>query len=415
MIRKKIDVVVIGAGPAGLAAAVSAKRNGIDNVMLLERNEFLGGILLQCIHDGFGLHLYDQMLAGPQYAERLIEDLEKEDVPYLLNSMVINIDKNKVITVSNIKSLIQIEAKTIILAMGCRERTRGAIEIPGFRPAGIFTAGVAQNYMNLKNLKPGKEVVILGSGDVGMIMARHVALEEGMHPACVLEIMPFIGGLTRNKVQCLDDYNIPLHLSTTVTDIKGKYRLEGIATSKVDESFIPIKGTEQDIACDTLFLSVGLIPENELSKKSGVILSRGTRGAAVDNNYETNMSGIFSAGNVLHIHDVADYASFEGYYVGEKAAEYVKSGWDYPKRFPVQVGEGIMYLLPQYLREDCRETELKFRVKRPYENVRIFIKNGDEILYKKKFTTILASEMQIVKVKSDKPMSDVKIYVERLN
>ncbi|MDO9576085.1 MAG: FAD-dependent oxidoreductase, partial [bacterium] len=279
MIRKKTDVVIIGAGPAGLAAAVSAKRNGTDNVMLLERNEFLGGILLQCIHDGFGLHLYDEMLAGPQYAERLIEDLEKEDVPYLTNSMVINIDKNKVITVANIKELIQIEAKAIILAMGCRERTRGAIEIPGSRPAGIFTAGVAQNYMNLRNLKPGNEVVILGSGDVGMIMARHVALEEGMHPACVLEIMPFIGGLTRNKVQCLDDYNIPLYLSTTVTDIKGKHRLEGVSISKVDEYLKPIKDTEQRIDCDTLFLSVGLIPENELSKKAGVILSRGTEGA----------------------------------------------------------------------------------------------------------------------------------------
>lgn len=414
MIRKKTDVVIIGAGPAGLAAAVSAKRNGTDNVMLLERNEFLGGILLQCIHDGFGLHLYDEMLAGPQYAERLIEDLEKEDVPYLTNSMVINIDKNKVITVANIKELIQIEAKAIILAMGCRERTRGAIEIPGSRPAGIFTAGVAQNYMNLRNLKPGNEVVILGSGDVGMIMARHVALEEGMHPACVLEIMPFIGGLTRNKVQCLDDYNIPLYLSTTVTDIKGKHRLEGVSISKVDENLKPIKDTEQRIDCDTLFLSVGLIPENELSKKAGVILSRGTEGAEVDNNYETSVPGIFSAGNVLHIHDVADYASFEGYYVGEKAAEYVKAGWDYPKRFPTHAGEGIKYLFPQFLREDCRETELKFRVKRPYEDVRVVIKNGDEKLFRKKFIKILASEMQIVKVKSDKPMSDVKVYLEKM-
>ena len=296
--------------------------------------------------------------------------------------------------------------------MGCRERTRGAIEIPGARPAGIFTAGVAQNYMNLKNLKLGKDVVILGSGDVGMIMARHVALEQGMHPVCVLEIMPFIGGLTRNKVQCLDDYNIPLHLSTTVTDIKGKYRLEGVTTSKVDENLKPIKVTEKDIACDTLLLSVGLIPENELSKKSGVILSKGTNGAKVDNNYETNVPGIFSAGNVLHIHDVADYASFEGYYVGEKASEYVKNRWEYLKRFPTIAGRGIMYLLPQYIREDCRETEFKFRVKKPYENVRVIIKNGDEILYKRKFIKILASEMQIVKVKSKNPMSNVRIFLE---
>ncbi len=382
--------------------------------MLLERNEFLGGILLQCIHDGFGLHMYDEMLAGPQYAERLIEDLEKEDVPYLMNSMVINIDKNKVVTVANINKLIQIEAKAIILAMGCRERTRGAIEIPGSRPAGIFTAGVAQNYMNLKNLKPGKDVVILGSGDVGMIMARHVALEQGMNPICVLELMPFVGGLIRNKVQCLDDYNIPLHLSRTVTDIKGKYRLQRLVTSKVDENFQPIKGTEQNIDCDTLFLSVGLIPENELSKKAGVSLARGTAGAAVDNNYETNVPGIFSSGNVLHIHDVADYASFEGYYVGEKAVEYVKQGWNYPQKFSPHIGFGIMYLLPQYLREDCRETEFKFRVKRPYENVRIFIKNKNEVLYKKRFVKILASEMQIVKVKSKTPLSDVKIYLEKI-
>ncbi len=413
MIRREVDVVVIGAGPAGLAAAVSTKRNGVDNVLLLERNEFLGGILLQCIHDGFGLHLYDRMLSGPQYAERLIEDLEKEDVPCLLNSMVLDIDKNKMVTVANTKGLIQIEAKAIILAMGCRERTRGAIEIPGFRPAGIFTAGVAQNFMNLKNLKPGKEVVILGSGDVGMIMARHVALEQGMHPVCVLEIMPFLGGLTRNKVQCLDDYDIPLHLSTTVTDIKGKHRLQGLTISKVDENLKPIKGTEQDIACDTLFLSVGLIPENELSRKAGVALSRGTRGAQVDNNHETSVPGVFSAGNVLHIHDVADYASLEGYYVGEKAAEYVNKGWDQPKRFPIQAGNGIMYLLPQLIREDCRELELKFRVKRPYENVRVLIKNGDVRLYQKKFTRILASEMQIVRVKSDRPLSDVTICLEK--
>ena len=410
---EKADVAIIGTGPAGLTAAVAAKRSGLDKVVLLERNEFLGGILLQCIHDGFGLHLYNEMLSGPHYAENLVEDLEREGVTCFLNSMVIGIDADKVLTVANIDSLIQIEAKTIILAMGCRERTRGAIEIPGSRPAGVFTAGVVQNYMNLKNLKPGKEVVILGSGDIGMIMARHMALEEGINPKCVFEVMPYMGGLMRNKIQCLDDFNIPMHLSTTVTNIKGKHRLEGITVCQVDENLKPIAGTEREVACDTLMLSVGLIPENELSKKAGVSLSEQTKGAAIDNNYETNVPGIFAAGNVLHIHDVADYASFEGYYVGKKAAEYVRTdGWDYPEKFPTRTGEGIQYLLPQFLREDCRETELKFRVKRPFKDVSVVIKNGREVLYKRKFRTILASEMQVVKINSDRPLDDVSIFLE---
>jgi thioredoxin reductase len=412
MNRKKIDVVVIGAGPAGLAAATAAKKSGADSVLLLERNEFLGGILLQCIHDGFGLHQFDQMLAGPQYAELLVEGLMKEDVVHLLNSMVIDIDRDRTVTAVTPKGLWQLDAKAVVLAMGCRERTRGAIEIPGSRPAGIFTAGMAQRYMNLRNLRPGREVVILGSGDVGLIMARHVALEDGMRPVCVLEIKNHLGGLMRNKVQCLDDYGIPLHLSTTVTDIRGKHRLEGITTCRVDEQMKPIPGTEQEIACDTLFLSVGLIPENELSKRAGVTLSDGTRGALVDNNYETNVPGIFSAGNVLHIHDVADYASFEGYQVGANAAAYAKQPWDRERRFPVHAGDGIMYVLPHVLCEGCREAELKFRVKKPYDNVRIVIENGGERLYRKRFTKILASEMQIVKVKSGVPFHDLRVRVE---
>ncbi len=415
MIKKQIDVVVIGAGPAGLSAATAAKKSGCDSVLLLERNPFLGGILLQCIHDGFGLHHYDRMMAGPQYAERLIADLIENQVPYLTNSMVINIDENKVITVANIKGLMEIEAKAIVFAMGCRERTRGAIQLPGSRPAGIFTAGVAQYYMNLRNLKPGRDVVILGSGDVGLIMARHVALEEGMNPLGVFEVMPYIGGLTRNKVQCLDDYNIPLRLSTTVVDIKGKHRLEGITVSKVDENLKPLPGTEEEIPCDTLFLSVGLIPENELSRKSGVDLSAGTGGAEVDNNYETNVPGVFSAGNVLHIHDVADYASFEGYLVGEKAAQYAGNGWADLKKHPTRAGEGIAYVLPHFIRDDCREVELKFRVKKPYENVRVVIINGEEKPYRKKFTTILPSEMQIIKVKTENPMSEMKVAVEKID
>lgn len=411
MRRKKIDVVIIGAGPAGLAAAVAVKRSGVKDLLLVERNDFLGGILLQCIHDGFGLHLYDRMLSGPQYAERLIEELEREGVSYLTNSMVVGIDRDRLVTIAGRSGLLQIEAGAIVLAMGCRERTRGAIEIPGLRPAGVFTAGVAQNYMNLRNLRLGTEVVILGSGDVGMIMARHVALEQGMAVKCVVEAMPYIGGLMRNKVQCLDDYEIPLHLSTTVTDIKGKDRLQAVMISEVDEQLYPVPGTEREVACDTLFLSVGLISENELSEKAGVILSARTRGAKVDDNYATNVPGIFAAGNVLHIHDVADYASLEGRRVGEMAAQYASAGRPPPERFPTHAGEGISYLLPQYLRSDCCEVELKFRVQRPYEEATIVIKNGEEVLYKRYFETILASEMQIVKVTSDRPLRDISIRV----
>ena len=322
--RMTAEVVIIGGGPAGLAAAIAAKEAGVSDVLILERDRELGGILNQCIHNGFGLHTFKEELTGPEYAERFIEKAKQLNIPYLLETIVVSVGKNKKITAMNReKGLFEIQAKAVVLAMGCRERARGALNIPGFRPAGIYSAGTAQRYVNMEGRMPGKEVVILGSGDIGLIMARRMTL-EGAKVKLVAEIMPKSGGLKRNIVQCLDDYGIPLKLETTVIDIKGKERVESVTIAKVDENRKPIPGTEEEVVCDTLLLSCGLIPENELSRAAGIEINPSTSGPVVSESMETSIGGIFACGNVVHVHDLVDHVSEEAAIAGEMAAKYVQ-------------------------------------------------------------------------------------------
>lgn len=399
------DIVIIGGGPAGLAAAAAAKKAGTEDILILEREGHLGGILNQCIHNGFGLHTFKEELTGPEYASRYIDMIEKEQIPYKLNTMVLSISSDRVLTVINREEgLIQIKAGAVILAMGCRERPRGALNIPGYRPAGIYSAGTAQRLMNLDGYEVGKEVVILGSGDIGLIMARRMTL-EGAKVKVVAELMPYSGGLKRNIVQCLDDYGIPLKLSHTVVEIHGKERVTGVTLAAVDEKRRPVQGTEEYYSCDTLLLSVGLIPENELSKSAGVDLDQITGGPVVNDCLETSISGVFACGNVLHVHDLVDYVSEEAALAGRSAAAYARSQKEEPASSNVRIRavNGVRYTVPQFVNRESEadQWKIRFRVSDVYRDRFISIYYGDERVYHKKKKVLAPGEMEQVAIKKE--------------
>ncbi len=407
-----VDLLVIGAGPAGLAAAVSAKKNGLQNLVVVERNGWLGGILPQCIHDGFGLEIFKEQLTGPEYAQRYIDELKRLKIPFMLDSMVLEITPEKKVFVADQKGMFCFNAKAIVLAMGCRERTRGQICIPGTRPAGVYTAGVAQNLINLKNVMVGKDVVILGSGDVGLIMARRLTL-EGAKVHAVVEILPHTNGLPRNIQQCLIDYDIPLLLSHTVTEIHGQNRVEAVSIAPVDKDLQPIKGKEQKITCDTLLLSIGLIPENDLSKNFDVKLSQITGGPIVDENLETSVSGVFACGNALHVHDVVDFVTLEAEKAGKCAAEHVLRKIRRVKKIPIEVGDKIRYVLPQSI---CRgvDLELSIRVTSPGEDVELGFFDGETLVKTKKFRKVHPAQMIKIKLKGSETSAVNSLRVEVL-
>ena len=399
------DIVIIGGGPAGLAAAVSARRAGVEDILILERDNVLGGILNQCIHNGFGLHTFKEELTGPEYAARYIEMVTEEKIPYRLNTMVIDINSEKEVTyINREEGLVTIKAGAVILAMGCRERPRGALNIPGYRPAGIFSAGTAQRLMNIEGYSVGKEVVILGSGDIGLIMARRMTL-EGAKVKVVAELMPYSGGLKRNIVQCLDDYDIPLKLSHTVTEIHGKERVTGITIAEVDGNRKPIPGTEEYYSCDTLLLSVELIPENELTKGIGVSMNRITSGPNVNDHLQTEAEGVFACGNVLHVHDLVDYVSEEANLAGKNAAAYVKkeTAGEETKEVRLEASNGVRYTVPQSLdiRNMNDQVVVRFRVADVYKDRFISVYYGDERVSKRKKKVLAPGEMEQVILKKD--------------
>lgn len=404
MKKYNYDIVIIGGGPAGLAAAVSARKNGVERILILERDKELGGILNQCIHNGFGLHTFQEELTGPEYAARFIEQVEEQKIEYRLQTMVVDISSEKVVTaMSREEGMYQISAKAVILAMGCRERSRGALNIPGYRPAGIYSAGTAQRLVNKEGFMPGKKVVILGSGDIGLIMARRMTL-EGAEVKVVAELMPYSGGLKRNIVQCLNDYDIPLKLSHTVVDIKGKERVEGIVLAEVDEKNRPIPGTEEFYECDTLLLSVGLIPENELSGQMGVELSQVTSGPVVNESLETNLEGVFACGNVLHVHDLVDFVSEEAEAAGKNAACYVKNERkERGEQIFLKAEQGVRYTVPSQIDSERMEEKqiVRFRVGNVYKNcyIRAFL-DGEQIISKKR-PVVAPGEMEQLNLKKE--------------
>ena len=419
---KEYEIVVIGGGPAGLAAAVSARETGTQNILILERDRELGGILNQCIHNGFGLHTFKEELTGPEYAMRYIEKVKALGIEYKLNTMVMDIRADKTVLAMNREDgMFEVKARAVILAMGCRERPRGALNIPGYRPAGIYSAGTAQRLVNIEGYMPGKEVVILGSGDIGLIMARRMTL-EGAHVKVVAELMPYSGGLKRNIVQCLDDYKIPLKLSHTVIDIRGKERVSGVTLAQVDAHGKPVPGTEEDYECDTLLLSVGLIPENELSEKAGVSINPVTKGPLVNESMETESPGIFACGNVLHVHDLVDYVSEEADTAGRHAALYLQKCREErreERKIPVRAMDGVRYTVPSSIRPERMEkaVTVRFRVREVYQNCYISVwLDGEQLIHRKRrimapgeMEKIMLTKEQLVKAADG---SELQVKVE---
>ncbi len=406
MIRENYDIVIIGGGPAGLASAISAYDNGVKDVLILEREDRVGGILNQCIHNGFGLTRFKESLTGPEYAYRYAIEVEKRKIQTLVKTTVLSIDKDKtILAINEEQGVFTIKAKAIILAMGCRERSKGALNIAGSRPSGIFSAGTAQKYVNVKGYLPGKEVVILGSGDIGLIMARRMTL-EGAKVRAVCEIMPYSSGLKRNVVQCLNDFNIPLYLSHTITKIHGKDRVSGVTISKVDEKKRPIPSTETYFDCDTILFSVGLIPENELSKGLGVPLSPKTKGAIVYQDRQTLVDGVFACGNVLHVHDLVDFVSEESSLAGISASNYVKNGSHQRDQIDCINGKNIGYVLPQKIDKNIKgDVKIYFRVTGVFKDVKITLENDGKVIKEKIKKVALPGEMEYIILKEKEVQS----------